>query len=194
MRSMDKRFAVLPGLLALISVTSSPLAIAAEGGEWLDAETVENWNVAGGELPTAPAQEYDNFEYCERAIRAPQVSEDEAVAAAGWELYGPVQLYGETTIITGMANADGMCRPLEHQAFVFVDGEFAGTLSPTTMNSRTDGNLFAIDLILSNYMRGAYQRYEPEDALCCPSGENFLFFTIEEQEGVPVVVPEGNAS
>lgn len=190
---MMKPYAWLSGSLAIASLTLSPLAIAADGGDWLDTETIDNWNVAGASVPIAPPQESTNFEYCKQAIREPQVLEDVAVTAAGWQLYGPLQIYGETTVVMGMANADGMCRPMVHQAFVFVDGEFAGTLSPTPMNSRTDGNLFAIDLIKDNYLRGAYQRYEPSDALCCPSAENYLFFTIEEQEGLPLVIPEATA-
>lgn len=188
---MIKPLKALPSIFAIAALTLSPPAIGAEGGEWLDGDTLENWNTAGDEIPTAPEQESDNFEYCQQAIRAAQIPEDEAILEAGWQLYGPIQLYGDTVVVTGMANADGMCRPLAHQAFVFVEGEFAGTLSPTPMDSRTDGNLFAIDLIQSNYLRGAYQRYEPSDALCCPSAEDYLFFTIEEPDGTPVVVPEG---
>jgi hypothetical protein len=191
---MNKPSALLSGMIAIAVVSGNAPAIAVEGGDWLDAETIENWNTSGADVPVAPTQEDTNFEACEQAIRSPQVPEDAAVAAAGWQLYGPVQLYGDTTVVTGMANADGMCRPLAHQAFVFVDGEFAGTLSPEPMNSRTDGNLFAIDLITADYLRGAYQRYEPEDALCCPSAENYLFFTVEEQDGQPVVVADSTAS
>ena len=188
---MIKPLKGFPGILVIAALTLSPMAIAAEEDSWLDATTLENWNTAGGEIPIAPEQEADNFEYCQQAIRAAQMPEDEAVLDAGWQLYGPIQLYGDTTVITGMANTDGMCRPMAHQAFVFTDGEFAGTLSPLPMYSRTDGNLFAINLIQADYLRGAYQRYEPTDALCCPSAEAYLFFTIEEQNGESVVFPEG---
>jgi hypothetical protein len=191
---MNKPSALLSGMLAIAVLSGNSVAIAVEGGDWLEAETIENWNTPGADVPTAPTQEGTNFEACQQAIRSPQVPEDAAVTAAGWQLYGPVQLYGETTVVTGMANADGMCRPMVHQAFVFVDGEFAGTLSPEPMNSRTDGNLFAIDLITDEFLRGAYQRYEPEDALCCPSSENYLFFNIEEEAGEPVVVADSTAS
>ena len=40
--------------------------------------------------------------------------------------------------LAGMADADGMCRPLGYQLFVFVGGSFAGTLSPLPMDSRAD--------------------------------------------------------
>lgn len=191
---MKKPRNLLPGFLAIAALTLSPAGMAAEGGEWLDADEITHWNTAGAEVPSAPPQESDNFEYCEQAIRTAQVPADIAVKAAGWQLYGPIQIYGDATVLTAMANADGMCRPLAHQAFVFYNGEFAGTLSPVPMDSRTDGNLFAINLIQEDYLRGAYQRYEPTDALCCPSAENYLFFTIEEQDGLPVVVPEDTAS
>lgn len=191
---MVKPFTILPGILAIASFTLSPTAIAAEGGDWLDAETIQNWNTPGADVPPPPVQETTNFEQCERAIREPQVPQDVAVAAAGWQLYGPVQLYGDTTIVMGMANADGMCRPMVHQAFVFVGREFAGTLSPLPMDSRTDGNLYSVDLFNPSYLRGAYQRYAPTDAMCCPSSEDYLFFTIEQQDGFPVLMPEDVAA
>ena len=39
----------------------------------------------------------------------------------------------------GMPLLDGMCRPNLYQDFVFVDGKFARTLSPSLMNARSDG-------------------------------------------------------
>ena len=45
-----------------------------------------------------------------------------------------------------MSNADGMCRPLGYQFFLFVGDDFAGTLSPAPMDSRTDGGLSDLQL------------------------------------------------
>jgi len=39
-----------------------------------------------------------------------------------------------------------MCRPLRFHAFVFVDGAFAGTLTPSVMNARSDGVESQIEL------------------------------------------------
>lgn len=62
-------------------------------------------------------------------------------------LYGAVQSYGPTKVVTAMSGFDGMCRPLGYQAFVCWEGRYAGTLSPAAMNSRTDGMLMNIRLV-----------------------------------------------
>ena len=49
-------------------------------------------------------------------------------------------------MISGLAAYDGMCRPLGYQSFVFVDGVFAGTVSPEPMNSRTTGAATDVNL------------------------------------------------
>jgi len=41
-------------------------------------------------------------------------------------LVGPLQLFGEVSVATGASAADGMCRPLGLQAFVFVQGPLRG--------------------------------------------------------------------
>lgn len=62
------------------------------------------------------------------------------------------QVFGKTTLISGMANADGMCRPLTDQVFVFSGGQFIGTLSPILMDSRTDGSLVNANLYREDYI------------------------------------------
>jgi hypothetical protein len=47
--------------------------------------------------------------------------------------------YAGTSVVLGLAGFDGMCRPLRVHAFVFIDGAFAGTLTPSVMNARSDG-------------------------------------------------------
>ena len=43
-------------------------------------------------------------------------------------------------ILGGMRGGDGMCRPLNYNVFVFVRGQFAGALSPASMDSRLDSS------------------------------------------------------
>ena len=108
---------------------------------------------------------------------------------AGWTLFGPAQLFAATTVVMAKANVDGMCRPLRYQAFVFVDGRFAGTLSPVPMDSRTDGALSIVRLFRANEMVAEFTRYAATDALCCPSRTSTVIYRIDAAPRAPVVTP-----
>jgi len=185
---------LIAGTTGLASLLMAPMALAqtAQDGTWLEDDT--HWNMPGAAIPQAPEQEYSNLPECEQTFRAPRLYEDALVEAAGWTLTGAAHIFGDTTVITGMANADGMCRPLSYQVFVFIDGEFAGTLSPNFMDSRTDGSLFDLDLYQDGAIGAGFNRYTPEDALCCPSAESRVFYEVEATDAGPVVVPQLPAS
>ena len=91
-------------------------------------------------------------------------------------------------ILSGQANADGMCRPTDYQLFVFESGVFAGTLSPDLMNSRTDGALVETQIQSSDVILATYQRYTPQDPLCCPSAQSTATFKVDRSGPSPVVV------
>jgi hypothetical protein len=185
-----KSLALLPGswVLASTLLASNAWAGNSQDGTWLDTET--NWNTAGAMIPQAPEQDGNNLPNCEHTFRPAALLEDALVEAAGWTLTGPAQMYGDTTVITGMANADGMCRPFQYQVFVFTDGEFSGTLSPIVMDSRTDGSLFDLNLYGDGRLDASFNRYAPEDALCCASGESRLFYEVDTTGDNPVLVPQ----
>lgn len=88
-----------------------------------------------------------------------------------------------------MSGVDGMCRPLGYQAFVFVEGQLAGTLSPQPMNSRTDGDISRIFLTSSSSLWVEYKRYQESDALCCASGMSRVSFKIEPKAAKPLLIP-----
>ena len=88
-----------------------------------------------------------------------------------------------------MSGVDGMCRPLGYQAFVFVEGQFAGTLSPKPINSRTDGDIDRVFLTSSSSVLVEFKRYSQTDALCCPSAMNRVSFTIKPQDAKPILIP-----
>ncbi|PYM44502.1 MAG: LppP/LprE family lipoprotein, partial [Candidatus Rokuibacteriota bacterium] len=92
-------------------------------------------------VPEAPPPQGDPADTprCKEQVRVPGSSTDRAVASRGWTLLGPATTSGATTIVLAATSVDGMCRPLSYQAFVFVKGRFAGTLSPVPMDSREDG-------------------------------------------------------
>lgn len=176
-------------LFASTLILPGAIAQTDPSGTWLDDTT--NWNTPGSSIPEAPTYpEGNNLSNCQQSVRSATLPEDEIVEAAGWTLTGSAQIHGATTVITGMANADGMCRPLDYQVFVFTDGVFSGTLSPILMDSRTDGSVFNVNLYREGYLDASFNRYEPDDALCCASQESRVFYTVESQNGSPVLVPQ----
>lgn len=187
---MKDEFSLLSGSLILISLGLVPVALAQSdpSGTWLDEDT--NWNQPGAEIPQAPAQAGNNLPDCQHTVRPAALPEDDLVTAAGWTLTGAAQVFGATTVITGTANADGMCRPLDYQVFVFTDGNFSGTLSPIPMDSRTDGSLFDVSLYREGFLDASFNRYTPEDPLCCASGQSRLFYEVNTSANPPVVVPQ----
>lgn len=185
---------LIPTSLALISMLPAPTALAQSepSGAWLDSDV--NWNRRGASIPLAPVQDGNNLSNCQHTVRSAVLPEDKLAEAAGWTLTDAAQIYGATTLITGMADADGMCRPLDYQVFVFTDGGFSGTLSPIPMDSRTDGSLFNLNLYREGMMDASFNRYQSGDAQCCASRESRLFYQVETQNGSPVLVPQLPAS
>ncbi len=187
---MNQPLSLLSASLLLASMVLPPVAVAQTepSGDWLDGTT--NWNRPGASIPQAPKPDGgSNLSNCPIDQRAAAVPEDALVEAAGWTLMGSVQIYGATTLITGMTDADGMCRPLNYQVFVFTNGQFTGTLSPIPMDSRTDGSIGNYDLYREGYISATFARYVPEDPLCCPSRQSRVFYQVEMQNNRPVLVP-----
>jgi hypothetical protein len=81
-----------------------------------------------------------------------------------------------------MAAADGMCRPMSYQAFVFSNGSFVGTLSPVPMDSRTDGALSTFRLLDASRVQAEFARYTESDPLCCPSRISTVDYSVKGGE------------
>jgi hypothetical protein len=135
-------------------------------------------------------QEGNNLANCTHTIRPAALPEDELVEKAGWTLTNAAQIYGATTIVTGMTDADGMCRPFDYQVFVFTKEKFSGTLSPIPMDSRTDGSLLNLNLYREGLIDASFKRYAPDDPLCCASKKSRIFYEVKMQNGQPVLVPK----
>ena len=125
---------------------------------------------------------------CPDLVRQPESPAENALVRAGWMLYGAVQSYEYTKVVFAMSDADGMCRPLGYQAFVYWEGRYAGTLSPMAMNSRTDGALAKISLGNPTRIFAEFARYGQSDALCCPSRISQVTFEVNRDE-MPLVIP-----
>jgi len=160
-------------------------------GLWLDQSQPTNWNKPGMSLPKAPKSDNlaADFSRCRDQIRPSTTAQDRAVTSAGWKLYGPFQQFGSVALVNGFSAVDGMCRPMGYQNFVFVNGRFAGTLSPQPMDSRTNGASNRIYLFRESELTAEFSRYKDSDALCCPSASSSVTYQIQQQGGLPVVVP-----
>ncbi len=193
-------------MIASVMIKSLTVAMlvgwqAAASGSWLD-RPLANWNVPGAMLPKAPARAGGGgrespavlAKRCDVTIDR-TTPEARAIADAGWVPYlhfDQKLQQGDMTILDGMAGADGMCRPLDFQVFVFVGGRFAGTLSPTPMSSRLDGTASVVRLPEPNVVTAEFQRYTSTDALCCPSARVAVTYTVDRTGKAPVVRPVGS--
>jgi hypothetical protein len=186
---------------ALFLATVLLPGLAGAAGAWLDGPGA-NWNQPGMPIPQAPPRNSASQPQCFNAALKPDSPTRQALVDAGWSIFNATGATGAPfEILSAQANADGMCRPTDYQAFVFMSGVFAGTLSPELMNSRTDGALTQIFVPSSDTIQGAYIRYTPQDPVCCPSAQSITTFKVDQSGASPVVVlqnvstaPTGTAS
>jgi hypothetical protein len=171
--------------MAIAFVLAAAVTLLAAGGpgNWLDAATPANWNVAPAALPTRPGPrdaELARGGRCAGSVRPSYSAEDRAVVQRGWSLVGAYHRYGPTSVVMATASADGMCRPNGYQAFVFVNGTFAGTLAPKPMDARTDGSIANISATLdsANDIEVDFARYNANDALCCPHATTNVLYNV----------------
>ena len=182
--------------LGLAFVFSAVAAAAqAPAAMWLD-KPLTNWNVPGRALPTAKHVGESIADVSKRCNYFPLLSStagERALVAAGWvpfRMFDRQIVDRDVEIIGGLAGADGMCRPVNFNVFVFVNGQIAGTLSPDQMTSRTDGSIGgAIRLAPDDTIDAGFARYTDKDALCCPSSHVTVRYRIDRKAAPPVVVP-----
>jgi hypothetical protein len=159
-------------------------------GAWLDAP-LANWNTSLGAVPRARvdkgAPPLDPR--CNDTHRTGNSPEDKQLTNAGWTLFGQEQQVDDVALVTALTGVDGMCRPLGFQAFVFVGGKLAGTVAPKPMDSRSDGSSGPIHLNTASNLTVGFARYQPDDALCCPSKRQIVTYTIDRTGPRPLLVP-----
>jgi LppP/LprE lipoprotein len=178
---------------ALLLTVGAVLAQTPETS-WLD-RPLSNWNTPGSALPRAMPVNGTMAETMKRCA-FPAVLRgtpgERALADAGWRpfhLFDRQIVQRDVEIVGGLAGADGMCRPLSYNAFVFVSGELAGTLSPSQMDSRTDGSIGVVRLAEDDTIAAEFARFAATDPLCCPSGRVTVRYHIDRKATPPVVVP-----
>jgi hypothetical protein len=184
------RATVLSVLTAVVIILPlmAPSLTSAQEETWLDGD-LASWNTPGMAIPTAPTVDGNPDPQCAERERPAETEEDDALIAEGWRLFLPYQRGWGVTLVSGLAAYDGMCRPLGYQSFVFVDGVFAGTVSPEPMDSRTTGAATDVNLYYADLVSAEYLRYAPDDPLCCASGTDSVQFTIEDTADGPVLNP-----
>jgi LppP/LprE lipoprotein len=187
------RSRVLPSAVILWLLTATAASAQdVRASSWLDRPLV-NWNKPGATLPPPPADAEAKQEAMKRCQLTPPLATaaEKAVDAAGWVPFWNVdqQLVRDgVEIVGGMSAADGMCRPAQYNLFAFVDGRFAGALSPTPMTSRLDGSSGAVRMPLP-LLTAEFARYTPSDPLCCPSSRVTVRYRIDRTPAGPVVAP-----
>ena len=175
-------------LVAAVGLAFAPASVSADGS-WLDAP-LQPWNKPGMAVPAAPLPEVPDDPRCAAQARPPETAQDQQVASAGWTLFAPYRGGWGIYIVAGLVGYDGMCRPFTYQMFVFVDGAFAGTLSPEPMASRTDGaGSFEQFFDGSGRLNATFARYKDTDPLCCPSAQSQVQYCVDRTPSGPVLVP-----
>jgi hypothetical protein len=166
-------------------------AAGADGlGDWLEQAAPDNWNQPGMAVPAAPQPYAGNLDpRCAQQERASESPEEDQVVAQGWRLFNVAEVGWHLRLVDGLVGYDGMCRPLQFQGFVFADGQFAGTISPQPMDSRTDGVGRILDIRGPDNLTGQFVRYAPSDPLCCPSSTFMVHFMVDRSGGAPLLVP-----
>jgi hypothetical protein len=160
---------------------------AAADGLWFDGP-VTNWNQPGMTVPTAPPRDPAVNPRCFEGDNAPVSRPEQIVVDAGWTLVGSRAAGLPLEMVLATSSFDGMCRPMQYQVFVFADRQFAGTMSPVLMDSRSDGALTGRELHPNDVIVGIYVRYTPADPLCCPSARSRALFQIDRSGGSPLLV------
>ena len=184
-------------LLALLALP----AIAQNGpaATWLDSAPAQ-WNRPGASFPLPaivgsgrPQDMEKNVtpEYCKAHQPPVSLPEERVVAGAGWLVFPSSKGNDGLTVVGGALSEDGMCRPDAYQFFVFVRGNFAGTLSPNLMGARSDGSVNKVSFPGRGKILAMFSRYSAADPLCCPSRLSEATYGIRQETGKPVVIVLG---
>ena len=193
--STKRRWAI-PLVAAAILMTLALPSLALADGAWIDNPAFV-WNEASMPIPKAPPLNPLEDPRCLEQLRPADSDAARMVEAAGWKLYIGDLTDSRVRIVRALASFDGMCRPMEYQAFAFTTEtppQFIGTMSPQPMGSRTDGALIQIELVNLDRIIGRYARYTDRDALCCPSAVSAVTFRIGQSGRSAVLTRMGTTT
>ena len=177
----------------LIVLTFAAAAQSGSAGSWLEQQPLAGWNTPGGALPQAPSMPESREAVIKRCQLTPPQSTgaEKALAAAGWIPFWNVDrqlIRDDIEIVGGMASADSACQPATYNLFVFVGGQFAGTLAPEPMTTGRDGAAGAVRL-QPQIVSAEFSRYANSDTPCCPSSRVTVRYQIERGNKGATVKP-----
>lgn len=183
----------------LLAFVAAIIAVSAQSGNaqsiasWLD-RPLDAWNKRGAAVPSPaqkPSQPAVLMKRCN--LTSPTQAGAAAVAAAGWVPYlhqDRALARDGVEIVGGLADASAACDPAGFNLFVFVNGRFAGTLSPTSMTTSRDGVAGAVRLTSADSLTTEFARFAPGDLECCPSTRVRVTYRIDRGEQ-PTIVATG---
>jgi len=176
----------------LVFICSAGMHSAHADVIWLDQRPLPNWNSAGADVPIAlPPPDRAPAAHPECVAlglgRPAETSEDQQVAAAGWQLSGYYVSGWDMKVIFAGTGYTGMCAPAGSQGFVFVDGLFAGTVAPFPTWYAADGAIGLTVISSSDTLHVLYGRRLTGDPFCL-SGISFATFTVDRSGAAPVLV------
>ena len=193
-RTRHTALLILLAFVALASTASAQNNNPQSGTSWLD-RPLTTWNKPGAAVPSPaqkPAQPAALIKRCSLTSPTPSTGTS-AVAAAGWIPY----LHQDRAlsrdgieVIGGLTDAGAACEPAGFNLFVFVDGKFAGTLSPLPMTASRDGVAGAVRLVNADSLTTEFARFAAGDLECCPSTRVRVTYRIE-RGGQPTIAATG---
>jgi hypothetical protein len=171
---------------AALILASSVGPAQAEEVHWLDAQT-PGWNTLGMEIPVAEAPDPEAVSRCDLTDpRSSDSDASQAVRERGW-LGVSGQMVGDgVEIVSAMQSTGAFCTPVGAQSFVFVDGQFAGTVAPVDElgeGALAGGGLNGDRLIVR------YRRYGPGDPPARAPAITSVTYVIERTEDGSVLQP-----
>jgi LppP/LprE lipoprotein len=174
-------------VIVLIVLLSAQVAAG-----WLDRAPA-GWNQPAAGVPPSRIAA-DSQATLERRCGAPKSASPGAVDAirrARWVPFLHLDqaiASNDIEVLGGMTGATPGCEPTAFNLFVFVDGRFAGTLSPAPMNPSRDGAAGAVRITGVDTLTVEFARYMPGDAECCPSSRERVSYRIEKTGAGPTLV------
>lgn len=163
------------------------------GASWLD-RPLTAWNKPGAGVPLPaqkPSQPAALMKRC--SLTSPTQAGAAAVAAAGWVPYlhqDRALARDGVEIVGGLTDAGAGCDPAGFNLFVFVNGRFAGTLSPVPMTASRDGVAGAVRILSTDSLTTEFARFAPGDLECCPSTRLRVTYRIDRGD-LPTIVATG---
>ena len=184
---MKSAFSTVAFLAVILSGQPASKGFGDDKTIWLDAPVKKQWDHAGRPVPHVPRGAGVDAECMKYRHRA-ETGEERMVEKAGWFLMDKATVHNGIVVVTGQASNAGMCRSAQYQEFAFVDGAFAGTLSPVLMNARSDGSTANVSVPGDGRIVADFSRYSERDPLCCPSRISTVEYEIIRADGKPLVV------